>query len=208
MKRQSLVFSLSVLILLIGSNAMGDVDLDFGLKAGASFTRMRVDSEFVNLGNRIAFAGGGIVILNFSETWAIQLEGLYSPKGSSEDFELTDENGISTGTEKGTFHLDYFEVPLLARFSPGGGPIFLIAGPAMAYKVTSKFTIEGYPDEELDWIKSSDLGLVFGVGASSNTGLGKVEFDLRYTLGMSNINGGDGASVKNGGVLAMVGLVF
>ena len=208
MKRYALIFSLTALVVLAGGNAKAAVDLDFGLKAGANFSVLKVDSEAVNLGNRIGFAGGGLMVLNFSPNWAAQVELLYSSKGASDEFEIVDEGGASLGTETGTFKLDYFEIPLLARFSPGGGPIFLTAGPSFAFKTSAKFTIEGQPDEELDWVKSSDLGITIGVGASAKSSLGKMEIDLRYTWGTTNINDGEGAAIKNAGLQTTLGFVF
>lgn len=208
MKRSVLVCSLVALMTLASGNALAAVDLDFGLKAGANFSILQVDSEFVNPGNRIGLAGGGLMVLNFSPHWAAQVEVLYSSKGSSDEFEVVNEAGESLGTETGTFRLDYFEIPLLARVAPGGGPIFLTAGPSFAFKTSSKFTIEGQPDTDLDWVGDTDLGIIFGVGASSHSSIGTLVIDLRYTWGTTNINDGEGASVKNAGFQTTLGIVF
>ena len=210
MNRHTLVCSLAALVFLACGPAMAATDFDFGIKAGANFSSLDVNNDFMDPGNRIGFAGGGMVVANFSETWAVQLEILYSSKGSSEEFEITDEEGVSAGTATGTFKLDYIEIPLLARFSPSGGPIFLIAGPSFAFKTSGQFTLEGVPDadDDLEWITDSDLGLSIGLGAAANSFIGPVEFDLRYTWGMTNLNDGEGAEFKNRALLATVGLIF
>lgn len=104
---------------------------------------------------------------------AVQAEVLYSQKGAK------------FGGE--SLKLDYVEIPILAmwtapaigRFTPN-----LAVGPAVGFHIRAKAE-----DEDIkDFIKTVDFGIAFGAGVKvDEIGPGAVTFDVRYTLGLTNV---------------------
>lgn len=208
MKRAT-VFAILAILVLGTATVQAQMPVSFGLRGGMSMSNLSLDPEFVELDSRTSLAGGGFLVLDLPGILDIQVEALYMPKGATADVQITDESGEVTGTGELTYKLDYLEVPLLARVGLGTGPIHLLAGPALGFKVTSKATLDGFPDEELDWIKSTDLGLVVGLGAALPSSFGSVVIDARYNLGLNNLNDSDeGADFKNRTFLVSAGVAF
>ena len=139
-------------------------------------------------------------------------------RGTSQDF--------STSIElQSKIILNYLELPLLLKVqinSSEEGPIFYgLAGPSIAYALSGKLISEGLINGEKfketedlefsddDGFKRAELSLAIGAGVNIPSGPGKVLIDLRYLLGLSNLNDeGDGASVKNRGAGLTIGYLF
>jgi Outer membrane protein beta-barrel domain len=143
---------------------------------------------------RSGVSAGAMAAMNFNEFLAGQLEFLYSMKGKSA---IGDYAAYSKGI---TVRTDYFEMPLLFRFSHPMGEIsrfFLCAGPTFSFLISSKedSTVESEPlqiiriDTTVD-IKSRtnpyDIGVTVGGGMAVRGGPGDVTFEVRYTLGLLN----------------------
>jgi hypothetical protein len=112
---------------------------------------------------------------------AVQPEVLYSQKGATLAFE---------GVESGLL-LDYVEVPVLARLSPGalgGGRIYLAAGPSFGFlaRAKSRTVFAGSTEEIdiLDELERLDIGLVGAIGFRFRS----LVVDARYTHGLSDID--------------------
>ncbi len=177
----------AILVITVGA-AFAQDPLKFGIKAGVSISTWETDSEFLELDSRTAFAGGAFLIYDLTGIWAVQVEGLYVPKGGTSEQMGVDENEEETGLFTATFQSNYLEIPVLARISLGSSPVHLLFGPAIAFKLSSKLTADdaygadgGDYEFELDFIESSDFGLVFGAGVDFTTSFGLVIFDARYT---------------------------
>jgi hypothetical protein len=128
---------------------------------------------------RTGMAVGGYVGIPVTPIFAVQPEGFFTMKGSS--------------FEGGSAKLNYIEVPVLARAS---------------------FMNEASASEDID-VKDNtnpiDFGVVVGGGVEIPFSEGKnsVGLDLRYTMGLNNIDDSDsGADVKNGvfQIMGSVGL--
>jgi hypothetical protein len=214
MKTRATVLIVAAMLLVSWGTALGQMPMQFGLRAGVSVAKLKLDPKFVDLDSRTGFAGGGFVLFDMPGIWGIQVEALYVQKGGSTEVQVVDLGGTTIGTATGSFEVDYFEIPVLAKIGLGQGPVHILAGPAIAFKTTSKLKAKDLPanaedfSEELDFISSTDFGLVLGLGASLPTGFGAVVFDGRYTLGLKNINDEDGASFKNGAFLVSAGVTF
>lgn len=155
---------------------------------------------------RMSFALGGFLSFNISGDFSVQPELLFVQKGTKwED-----------GGAKLVFRLSYLEVPVLAKYSFAAGPslkVFVFGGPAFAFKVgaTSYFEWEGESEtEDIEEMKSLDLGLAFGAGVEMPLGANRLTLDLRYTLGLANCCEvvGEDLKVKNGALLIMAGIGF
>ena len=128
---------------------------------------------------------------------SVQPEVWYLTKG----FEADDED------VSGQFTLNYVQVPVLVQYHLSQGPVSprVFAGPALAFESGCKISgSDGSVEVEVDCedldiaTKSTDFSTVFGVGADVRANGFVITGDVRYDLGLSNIDdsGADG-SIKN-----------
>lgn len=149
------------------------------------------EQEF-DVNQNIGFNVGGLVALNFSEQWAVQLEALYTQKGAGAE---------AVGTD-GTFNFSYLEFPLLAKVAfpiqaSDRTSLHLFAGPTVAFELSCRVSgqIAGVPiDEDCDspeveiLRKKTDYGVLFGGGIGIGAGPGAITLDVAYDLGLRNLN--------------------
>jgi hypothetical protein len=129
---------------------------------------------------------------------SVQPELLYQVKG----FQGNDAE------TSGKFSLKYIQVPVLLQYHLSSGPGVsprIVVGPAIAFESGCKISgSDGSVDVSLDCeeadiaTKSKDFSAVFGAGVDIPTNGILITGDVRYDLGLSNIDdsGADG-SVKN-----------
>lgn len=102
-------------------------------------------------------------------------------------------------------NLDYFEIPVLARFNFGGSlRIYGFAGPSFGWLLDGSYD----PDNGLDptdYLKETETSGVVGVGV----GIGTFEFDIRYIAGLSDVsNAEEFKDAKNSSYGAGITLKF
>ena len=163
-----------------------------GVKAGIDLSR--VSNEDLPSGmekvSKIGFQGGFVGNLGFGKFLSVQMELLFAQKG----FKIKEtESGV---TVKAWTTVNYLEIPLLLKFSLPAGPVVIFAnvGPSFGIGLTGKIATE--PDLGMDQkvsfddggLKRFDFGLLFGAGAGIKVGPGLIYLDLRYGLGISDIN--------------------
>jgi hypothetical protein len=130
---------------------------------------------------RFGACGGGFVALPLSESVAIQAEALITTKGSKEVGALFEE------AYNYSLMITYLEIPVLVRFAAISASrnfkLVLMAGPAFAFKLHTRFTLAG---ERLDFngVRSNDLGLVISFGYVIQS---KGYMEFRYTAGLSKV---------------------
>lgn len=184
-----------------------------GFKAGLNGANVSVDPD-EDTSIRLGLIGGGVVSFGVHDAFAVQLEVLYSQKGADIDID-----GVS-----GTFAVDYFEVPLLAKVMvPTGGnvrPVFFV-GPAVAFEVSCSISGEDMGvsvDVDCDAAgfdgglerKKTDFGIVGGAGFEVDAGPAVVTFEGRYNFGLTNLDdsGDPGVSIKSRTFSILAGLLF
>lgn len=166
---------------------------------------------------RSGLCAGSSLALNFSEYAAFQLELLYSMKGKSA---IGDYATYSKGI---TIRTDYFEIPLLFRFSYPTGEIsrlFLSAGPTFSFLVLSKkdSTVQAQPsqgtitDMTVDMKSQTtpyDIGATISGGMAVKGGPGDVIFEVRYTMGfvdkIKKVGTSPQTDIKNSYISFLVG---
>lgn len=213
MKSLVMLLVVAAFCFLSGGVALCQDPLKFGLRGGVSISSLDIDPDAIELDSRTAFYGGGFLVVDLAGEWTIQAEVLYVPKGSEDTQMATDEDGGALGEFTTTYQINYLEFPILIKYTLGSSPIHVIAGPSIAFKMSSKITASNVPgfgeiDETWDGIASTDIGLIFGFGADLAVGFGEVVFDARYSLGMSNVYDPSGAEMKNRSILVSGGVAF
>lgn len=198
--KKLLVFLFALFFFSISSFAQ----IQLGLKGGLNLSSLKGDDAPENAENRTGFAGGAFLQYQFSSMFAIQPELTYSMKGATEKGNF-DFEGFQYDYDA-TYKLNYLEIPVLLKLiipTQGAGvrPT-IFAGPSVAFKMSSKQSVEingQSVEDDLENIKSTDFGLVFGGGLGFPLGKGELGFDIRYILGLSTIDdSSDNYDVKNG----------
>jgi hypothetical protein len=186
------------------------VPVKVGLKGGMSIASLglkNTEGDFDISGSRLGLAGGAFVSVSLG-TFSIQPEILYVQKGAQEDGTLFGVSYTITGA------IDYIEIPVLLRVALVPGPVkpCIFVGPSMGFLMNAKIKVDvaGLSSTEEDvkeYLKSSDIGLVFGAGLD----VSKFTVDVRYNLGLTNVldvEGAGDAGLKNNTIMAMVGFSF
>ncbi len=156
--------SIAVAMLLCVTSSVFAQGVGLGIKAGVNFANQSITD--ISTDSKTGFHAGGYLVINFSETFGIQPEVLFSSMGS----ELPD----------GTSDFKYLTVPVLLRWKPIGLLSFE-AGPQLGILMNAEFDGDDIGDE----IKNSDFGLA--VGGTVHLPLG-FNASLRYVWGFANVS--------------------
>jgi hypothetical protein len=194
----------AALALLIASAAQAQMSV--GVRGGLSYAELAGDQ--INTDPKTGFMAGAYVGIQISGNWVVMPEASYVQKGAK-----VEGSDVATGEPLTvTTDIDYVEllVPVginLAVESESVQPR-LYAGPTLGFALRCKVKPDtGEPPSDCkDNIKSSDLGLVFGVGVELGSGPGAFLVDLRYDYGIADINDtGDDISNKNRSIQLLIG---
>jgi len=186
------------LLVFVAFTSFSLAQMQIGPKAGLNISNITGD-DIENADSKTGFAGGVFFMYKFSNMFAIQPEAYYTMKGA------TQKETFEGETIDFTYSLNYIEVPLLLKLLiPIEGSLInpaIFAGPAIGFKSTAKVKAEFQgqsSEEDIEDVKSTDFGLVFGGGLGFPVGKNELGFDVRYILGLSTIDdSADEADVKN-----------
>ena len=141
--------------LLTAAPAAAQVTTSIGVQGGLNVvnvdhTSAGVEAISLNFKSRTRVVFGALVAWDFNPKSGLQIDALYSQKGSK--FEFVDEDGTETRLEA---RIDYLEFPVLIRANlPASDTVKvrLFAGPAFSFKVSddATTTVDGQeePDED------------------------------------------------------------
>jgi hypothetical protein len=184
-----------------------------GVKLGVNLANATGDDAPDDASMKPGLVGGGFITYSFSDLFAVQPELLFSMKGAKSDIGSTEYKST----------LSYIEIPVLFKVQLAGGGNFkpnFYAGPAVGFLMSAKTSADpeptGWDDDIKDDMKSTDIGLIGGIGADlgMGTGPGKITFDLRYEVGLTSTSDvdmnqdGDKDKVNNSTISFLVGYGF
>ncbi len=189
----------TVLFIFLLFSSFTFAQMQFGAKAGLNISNLS-GSDAGNPDSKTGFAGGVFFMYQFTNMFAIQPEAYYTMKGAKQ------KGNIQGYDYTATLSLDYIEIPILLKLLiPIQGSKInpaIFAGPSIAFNTTHKVKAEvaGQSSEsDIQNIKSTDFGLVFGGGIGFPIGKNELGFDIRYILGLGTIDDSStSADVKNG----------
>ena len=199
--------TLLFVLLTIAASLASAQRITGGLKAGMNLANLHgddiEDSKF-----KIGFCGGGFVAFGLGKVVVIQPELLYSQKGAKREGEFMGE------TWKATYKFNYLEMPVFIKMIvPVEGkvkPNFFL-GPYFGIMITDprgELKVDGTTTEEdMEGVKDTDFGVVFGSGLDFVLGKGKIVFDVRYGLGLTTLDE-EGGDAKNNAFSFLLGYSF
>ena len=173
----------------------------------------------VNLDPRIGLSLGASATIPMQDNFGLRLDGGYVQKGFSS----------KQGAFEANFSLDYVElsgagvVSLTSSESPAS--VYALAGPSLGFntkceasdRVSGIEGIEGFEDLDGgsasescgDDVSGIDLGITAGIGADMAISEGMTfSVNLRYTLGLTNVDKSGEDDVKNRSLTLQAGVGF
>jgi hypothetical protein len=142
------------------ANMGGDMD-QIGDGLAADLADEFGGSWSASKGSKTGIGFGAYYCLALSPTLGLQIEGQYMNRGVAFDL-----SGPSADAEA-KLKLNYFEIPVLLRLSPGpgmDGRLVFLAGPVFGFNSTADFEVEAYLGEILPGIEHA-VCMVHGVDA-------------------------------------------
>ena len=174
--KKAVLVSVVLLVLagLVSAPVAAATKINFGLKAGVSFSDNSWSDDDGTEKALVRPAFGVFAVINLSPYLAIQPEVNYLTTGEWwSDFIKVVE----------TFNYIHIPVLVKARLIKEGKIVPVVfAGPAVSFLLSAKEA----GDDVKAFFRSVDFGADFGAGAELAAGNMKVIFDVRYFLGFSN----------------------
>jgi hypothetical protein len=146
---------------------------EFGLRGGLNLSDLH-SSATNSLNTRASVFVGGLAHIHLTRYFAIQPELDYSCQGATQN---TDGGDV-------TWRLNYVNVPVLLQYMFDNG-FRLQTGPQMGLLASAKRKAGGTISDISNNFTTGDFSWSLGAGYLSASGLG---VDLRYNLGINNIN--------------------
>jgi hypothetical protein len=151
-----------------------------GIAAGVNLSEINASgNESLNVvfTDRPNVSAGGFVIAGLGRQGALEIDALYSVKGSQLDL----------GTREDRIRLTYIEAPVLLRYAgPVASPVrvHVLAGGYLGYLLrATRLSASGATIDARDAFADVDVGWIAGVGLS----VSHVRFDARYSGGVTNL---------------------
>ncbi len=179
-----------IIIVLVSTSSLGQ-SINTGVKVGLnSATIGGSDASGQSI---TSFDAGMFASFNLAGLLALQPELLYTMKGYKASYPVLDVIGpIPFGSGNLTAKISYLEIPVLLKLNTSSFGIIkpnIFAGPEVAFKLSGKAT-SGSPSREQDLqnINSTDFGIIVGAGININLPITTLMVDIRYDIGMRDLN--------------------
>jgi hypothetical protein len=204
------ILGIALLAVIVVSTAHGDAEgqlfnrVDLGGKAGlnvASIVGPDADGVVVKNANKLAFSVGGIGSYQIHRMLAVQVELLFSTKGTS---------FVANGMPRGGEDSYYIDLPLLAKFQmPLGFQVepYLLVGPGFGILLHAVDELaDGTRMDATKYFSTLDIGPILGLGGAYVLGSrGVVSFEARYFRGLTTLDAAGEADYYNRTVSFMLG---
>ncbi len=156
---KKIILSLALLAGISGA-ASAQTGLKAGLKGGVNLSSFS-GTDAAPFGYKYGFSAGGLLNYGVTDNISIQLELLYSQKGTNSDLDFSNYTTGTTVASKGNLKqtLQYVDIPLLFKYNLGeaGKGLFFEIGPQGSLVAAQRT----FSDD-------ANVGLVAALGALSN----------------------------------------
>jgi len=203
----------------------------WGFRSGISVAHLSSSIDALETTSHVGFAGGFSQQITLSRVLSIQPELWWVSKGAQDDVHAV-VTSSGQPPEEFDFHyeyrLDYIEVPLLARLGMPTASVvqpYIVAGPAMAFRVGSKSTVTDgtgntlYRAHEIQMAdifedvgtfapdyRKIDWGMIGGGGVLLGRGPVRFGLEARYTHGLGNVFPGTSVKMHNRALAVTAGI--
>jgi hypothetical protein len=143
--------------------------------------------EDFSYGGKTGFGFGLIGEFHLTDDVWLSVQPMILPRGAAIEFKVDDEEDPVKIAELG---LDYFAVPVLAKFVTAGGKVYVTSGINLSFLTGANLKGVEDGDEEIDVkdsFKSFDVAVDFGVGGQLPVGPVKIMLEARYEQGLLNV---------------------
>ncbi len=169
--------------------------LEMGLAAGPTFKRL-YGNKFIDNEFSMGYSYGIFLNYPLTEHFSLYTRFAYDQKGTRSTIILTDDLGNELGESYVDLNMDYFSLPLLARFTWGQKLKYYVqAGPYGSYlkkaveKTEDNGTFQGLEFDRTDNYKKMDWGITAGVGLMYPlTKHIMLSLEARNNIGLVNIS--------------------
>jgi hypothetical protein len=185
-----------------------------GVYGGFNLSRIRGDADVTDFQKaKFGLWGGGYVRVSpFADTPGLTFEPQLSINCRGARWEET----FDGDTFKASANLTYLDLAVPIKYAVMMGPEsvihpFFFAGPYVGFNLSAKTKTEflGETDtQDIEDIRGTEFGLVFGAGLDFDMGWGSFFADVRYLLGLTSISKTEGINEKNGSLALTVGYSF
>lgn len=219
-KLLALTFALSLATLC---PVAAQAQLGIGVRGGLVSTKFGGDIDYQN---RRGFYAAAFASLSLSELWSLHPEVAFVQKGATDENLRATPQGVTLFDRKN--RLTYIELLLPLTYSPqierGQLQPRLYAAPAVGLELSCTTEFENVPelsdsydcDENIDVLggtaftrtRSLDFGVVIGAGIDAGGGRTLFTADVRYDLGVADIDLDGVQEVKNRALEFLIGVRY
>jgi hypothetical protein len=168
-------------VALLAASSASAQTFQYGVKGGVNFATLSVEDGDSAFDSRVGVVLGGFVTWKALSWLELQPEFLFTSKGAK-----VEDRGVTSD-----LIVDYFEVPILARYSrplSDNWRFYVAGGPTLATRLRARTRTEfSGGTEEID-IDDDVEQMEFGVAIGGGLETGRWVFDGRYTLGLSDVD--------------------
>jgi hypothetical protein len=211
MKKGILIFAVALLfVAFIPRPVAAAVNIDLGIKGGMSLASYKWSDDTSASKSLTSPVFGVFAAFNFGKTFAIQPEVYWLTLGGK------DINDESIDVYEYRMLLNYIHVPVLAKvhlIKEGKYRPVVFAGPAVGFLMTAKqkFYLNGVLEDDMDikpFLKSTNFSAVFGAGLEVAMNKLMLALDVRYDMGLTDINNKGTDALKLKALMFMLGVGF
>ncbi|GCC51929.1 PorT family protein [Chryseotalea sanaruensis] len=188
-----IIISTLFAVLLISGAAIAQ-HTNIGIKGGVNAYTLKSDNNN-GFDTKVSFHLGLIGHIHISDQFALQPELVYSVQGAQS----------TIAGQEVKLNLNYINVPLLFQYMFDNG-FRLQAGPQLGFLASAKSEVNDDDTDVKDDFEGVDLGL--GLGVSYINPVSDFGVDVRYNLGLSNVNKNGTTDYFNRGVQVGVFYLF
>ena len=204
MKRALLGVAVAMALGLAGTSDAQAQGITLGVQGGYNYSQFSdIPTDVDEVGNKGGLVAGAFLDIQFHKMLFLGVEGMYAEYKS----DITDTDGTIA------FKQAYIEVPayLGVRLLTGMLQPVLYAGASVAFETTCDLSFESLSESCTDLdipTKSSIWSAVFGGGLDVALGAIRLNGDIRYNLGLTEVLDEEGETTKWNSWMALVGIGF
>ncbi len=197
MKRYQKIILTTLFVVISSSIAFAQFS-NLGIKGGLNLSKLdyKDDLQGYDFTFREGINLGLFTGYHISNDLLIHTEVIYSMRGTEYGLEEKTIQGITIPKHKFIRKTDYLEIPLMLQYNFSVNSIItpkIFLGPVISFLLNEKME---YVEDDInkgeidvnDELKSTEYGIILGVGADYNLPSGKIVFDIRYHYGLTNVN--------------------